>query len=200
MYLLGQDRLAISILEDEIHRSRYVYAKSKLFLSRRTKKAPAFGRSVEILNLCHAIARRATLSAILEYELACALEGTTWYRFVFANCLSQIIDKKSYESPIIYSTNEKAQKITISRKEFEDYSVAFIWHRLCELNFNERIISIKDNFSADIITLFIEKSTERLKLIYYSPDIEKCKTFYVPASFDANSTADTIFESVLDSL
>lgn len=192
MNLLEQDRFAISVLEDEIHHSRYVYAKSKLFLSRRTKKAPAFGRGIEILNLRYAIARRVMLIAILEYELACAEEGTTWYRFVFANCLSKIIDKKSYESPIIYSTDEKAQRINISKENFEDYSTASIWHRLCELNFNERVVSIKDNFSPDIITLFIEKSAKRLKVIYYSPDVEKCQTYYI--STDSESFPDLLQE------
>lgn len=141
-----------------------------------------------------------TFEGVLEYELACAEGASTWYRFIFSNCINEIIKEKPNNTFLIFSYGENGEISSLFEKEIGNSNPARIWHLLCRYGFNERNISIFDSEKYEVITLFLENGTEKLKLLHFFVDKDDYQLYSIPSTVVAGDEDETIFGNFISKI
>lgn len=132
-----------------------------------------------------------SLSGVLEYELACAENTTSWYRFVFAHCLSKILEKGPKGTILLFSQSEDEEMNIILEDEISNFTVPEIWLLLCQKNFSDNNISLFINETYEVVTFYLKE--EKLHLLHLSMAHEDYQDYTVPSSFSEDFVEDTIF-------
>ena len=134
-----------------------------------------------------------SLSSVLEYELACAENTTSWYRFVFAHCLSKILEKGPKGTILLFSQSEDEEMNIILEDEISNFTVPEIWLLLCQKNFSDNNISLFINETYEVVTFYLKE--EKLHLLHLSMAHEDYQDYTGTMGWPDNSFTELIPEA-----